>query len=136
MLTTLLQCGTADEDGRVVMPLLLPLTSERLVRYGLFLLEDGHSMFLWIGRDAVPQLLMDVFDKPSYDQLPPSGKVRDPLALLIILFVVLLFDISNKTHSTHRSPFRLLTTPSPSALMRLLITPERCVEGRTGHSFT
>ena len=58
------------------MPVLLPLTSERLVRHGLFLVEDGQNMFLWIGRDAVPQLLMDVFDKPSYEQLPLSGKVR------------------------------------------------------------
>jgi len=57
------------------MPPLLPLSSERLVRHGLFLIEDGQTMFLWIGRDAVPQLVMDVFDLPSYDQLP-SGKVR------------------------------------------------------------
>jgi protein transport protein SEC24 len=65
------------------MPVLLPLTSERLARFGLFFLEDGHSMYLWIGRDAVPQLLMDVFDKPSYDQLPPSGKVRHSLGLIL-----------------------------------------------------
>ena len=57
------------------MPPLLPPSSERLVRHGLFLIEDGQTMFLWIGRDAVPQLVMDVFDLPSYDQLP-SGKVR------------------------------------------------------------
>ena len=118
------------------MPLLLPPTSERLVRYGLFLLEDGHNIFLWIGRDAVPQLLMDVFDKPSYDQLPPSGKVRHSFALLITPFVALLFDINNKTHPTHRSLFRNLTTPSPSASMRLSSIPERCAEVRTGHSFT
>ena len=65
------------------MPALLPLTSERLVRHGLFMVEDGQSIFLWIGRDAVPQLLMDVFDKPSYDQLPPSGKVRRSFGVYI-----------------------------------------------------
>jgi hypothetical protein len=57
------------------MPPLLPLSSERLVRHGLFLIEDGQTMFLWVGRDAVPQLVMDVFELPSYDHLP-SGKVR------------------------------------------------------------
>ena len=67
--------GLPGDDGKVVMPPLLPLSSERLVRHGLFLIEDGQTMFLWIGRDAVPQLVMDVFDLPSYDQLP-SGKVR------------------------------------------------------------
>jgi protein transport protein SEC24 len=31
-------------------------------------------MFLWVGRDAVPQLIMDAFDLPNYDALR-SGKV-------------------------------------------------------------
>ena len=60
------------------MPEPLPLTSERLVRHGLFLMEDGQNMFLWIGRDAVPQLVQDVFDVERYDMLQ-SGKVSgDP----------------------------------------------------------
>lgn len=56
------------------MPAPAPLTSERLIRHGLYLIEDGQTMFLWIGRDAVPQLVQDVFDIPRYDQLQ-SGKV-------------------------------------------------------------
>ena len=32
-------------------------------------------MFLWVGRDAVPQLVMDVFDLPSYEALR-GGKVN------------------------------------------------------------
>ena len=117
------------------MPTLLPLTSERLVRYGLFLLEDGQSIFLWIGRDAVPQLLMDVFDKSSYDQLPPSGKVRHSFTPLITPLVVLRLVINNNTHPTHRSLFHLSTAPSPSASMRLLIIPGRCAEDHTGYNF-
>ena len=42
-------------------------TSERLERHGLFLIEDAQTMFLWVGRDAVPQLIMDVFNLPGYD---------------------------------------------------------------------
>lgn len=56
------------------MPPPLPLTSERLERHGLYLIEDGQTMFLWVGRDAVPQLVMDVFDLPAYEQLR-TGKV-------------------------------------------------------------
>lgn len=111
------------------MPVLLPLTSERLVRHGLFLVEDGQNMFLWIGRDAVPQLLMDVFDKPSYDQLPLSGKVRRSCTLQRRLSLL-------NAHPTHRSRFRPSTTPSPSASMRLSSIPERCGEGPTGPTFT
>ena len=56
------------------MPPALPLTSERLERHGLYLIEDGPTMFLDIGRDAVPQLVVDVFNLPSYDVLR-GGKV-------------------------------------------------------------
>ena len=56
------------------MPQPLPLTSERLERHGLFLIEDGQTIFLWVGRDAVPQLIMDVFNLPSYEVLR-GGKV-------------------------------------------------------------
>lgn len=56
------------------MPPPLPLTSERLERHGLYLIEDGQTMFLWVGRDAVPQLIMDVFNLPSYEVLR-GGKV-------------------------------------------------------------
>ena len=62
------------------MPQPLPLTSERLERHGLFLIEDGQTIFLWVGRDAVPQLIMDVFNLPNYEVLR-GGKVRLRLRL-------------------------------------------------------
>jgi hypothetical protein len=68
-----LQAGTVGEEG-VIMPQALPLTSERMERHGLFLIEDGQTIFLWVGRDAVPQLVMDVFNLPSYEALR-GGKV-------------------------------------------------------------
>ena len=68
------QCGTVGEQG-IIMPPPLPLTSERLERHGLYIIEDGQTMFLWVGRDAVPQLIMDVFNLPSYEVLR-GGKVR------------------------------------------------------------
>ncbi|EKM77335.1 hypothetical protein AGABI1DRAFT_43626 [Agaricus bisporus var. burnettii JB137-S8] len=71
------EAGTVGESG-VIMPPPLPLSSERLQRYGLFLIEDGQTIFLWVGRDAVPQLIMDVFDLPSYDVLR-GGKITLPV---------------------------------------------------------
>lgn len=65
--------GTIGEGG-VVMPPALNLTSERLERHGLYLIEDSQNMFLYVGQDAVPQLVMDVFDLPSYQELK-GGKV-------------------------------------------------------------
>ncbi|KAJ3529818.1 hypothetical protein NMY22_g8837 [Coprinellus aureogranulatus] len=62
------EAGEIGEHG-VILPPPLPLTSERLERHGLYLIEDGQTMFLWVGRDAVPQLVMDVFDLPNYETL-------------------------------------------------------------------
>ncbi|KAF8843924.1 hypothetical protein BDN67DRAFT_1066584 [Paxillus ammoniavirescens] len=71
------EAGTVGEDG-IIMPTPLPLTSERLERHGLFLIEDGQTIFLWVGRDAVPQLVMDVFNLPSYELLR-GGKTTLPV---------------------------------------------------------
>ncbi|KAH9833295.1 protein transporter SEC24 [Rhodofomes roseus] len=71
------ECGTVGEHG-VILPPPLPLTSERLERHGLFLIEDGQTIFLWVGRDSVPQLVMDVFNLPNYEVLR-GGKTTLPL---------------------------------------------------------
>ncbi|KAK0567842.1 COPII subunit [Tilletia horrida] len=63
---------------KVIFPPKLNLSSERLERHGLYLLEDGQNIFLWIGRDAVPQLTLDVFDVPSYAALR-GGKTTLPV---------------------------------------------------------
>ena len=66
-------CGTIGTDG-IEMPQAMNLSSERLTRSGLFMLEDGQNIFLWIGREAVPQLCMDLFGVPNYESVR-GGKV-------------------------------------------------------------
>jgi hypothetical protein len=80
-----IKAGTIGEHG-VILPPALPLTSERLERHGLFLVEDGQTIFLWVGRDAVPQLIQDVFDLPSYDVLR-GGKVCIGKCILLVSFI-------------------------------------------------
>lgn len=54
--------GLPDESsGDIVLPPAVNLSSASLVPYGLYLIDDGQTQFLWIGRDVVPQLLEDVF---------------------------------------------------------------------------
>ncbi|EJD32945.1 hypothetical protein AURDEDRAFT_131923 [Auricularia subglabra TFB-10046 SS5] len=62
------ECGMIGENG-VVLPPLQPLTHERFEKHGLFLIEDGQNVFLWVGRDAVLQLVSDVFGLPNYEAL-------------------------------------------------------------------
>ena len=37
-------------------------------------MDDGQTQFLWLGRDAVPQLIQDVFGLSTSDQVK-AGKV-------------------------------------------------------------
>ncbi|KAI8350455.1 protein transport protein SEC24 [Mortierella sp. GBAus27b] len=70
------QCGTIGPNG-IEMPMTLNLSSERLERSGLFLLEDSQNIFLWLGREAVPQLCMDLFGVPNYESVR-GGKTTLP----------------------------------------------------------
>ncbi|KAK4574006.1 COPII subunit [Recurvomyces mirabilis] len=66
------------ETGAIVMPPALNLVSQNIVPYGLYLLDDGQTQFLWLGRDAVPQLIADVFGTEDKNALK-QGKTSLPL---------------------------------------------------------
>jgi protein transport protein SEC24 len=70
--------GVPDpETSQIVLPPPLNLSSERFAPYGLYLIDDGQTQFLWVGRDAVPQLLMDVFGVSDRTQVH-MGKATLP----------------------------------------------------------
>lgn len=69
--------GLVDENGLLIVPPKLNLTGERIESHGLYFLSDGQVIFLWIGRDAVPQLLLDAFGVDSLDSVD-SGRVEVP----------------------------------------------------------
>jgi len=56
------------------MPPTLNLSSEKLERHGAYLLEDGQNIFIWLGRQVVPQLCMDLLNVRSYEEVR-AGKV-------------------------------------------------------------
>lgn len=66
------------ENGDIVLPPAVNLSSQRLVPYGLYLIDDGQTQFLWVGREAVPQLVEDVFEVPDRTQLK-VGKTTLPV---------------------------------------------------------
>ena len=71
--------GLADEaTGEIVMPQPLNLSSGSLLSYGLYLIDDGQTQFLWVGRDAVDPLIKDVFDVPDRQHLK-VGKMTLPV---------------------------------------------------------
>jgi protein transport protein SEC24 len=67
------ECGLPGPEG-IIMPPLLNLNIGLIKSYGLYLLDNGQVQFLWIGRDAVPELVNDVFGLSSVEVLK-AGKV-------------------------------------------------------------
>lgn len=62
------EAGTMTNQG-FLMPPAMNLSSQRLEAHGLFLVDDGQNLLLWVGRQAIPELMRDVFDLPSYADL-------------------------------------------------------------------
>jgi len=60
------------------MPPPLNLSSANLVPYGLYLIDDGQTQFMWLGRDAVPALIADVFGTEDKNMLK-QGKTSIPV---------------------------------------------------------
>jgi len=66
-------CGVPDEDGIVTLPEMLNLTSESMTQDGVFLLEDGETLNVWIGTSVDPGFLQAVFGVSSFEQLEPAA---------------------------------------------------------------
>ncbi|XP_075891540.1 protein transport protein Sec24D isoform X2 [Nelusetta ayraudi] len=77
------------------LPAPLRCSEERLSDSGMFLLENGHSMFLWLGQGSPPDLVQNLFSLPSLAHLqahmsslpeldnPLSKKVRSIVSSLL-----------------------------------------------------
>ncbi|CAE7197706.1 unnamed protein product [Symbiodinium necroappetens] len=82
-------CQTPDEHGRVQLPEMLNLTSESMTQDGVYLLEDGESVYMWIGRSVDTSFVQAVFGVSSFEQIDTNsaesvvGTRGDPLSTKI-----------------------------------------------------
>jgi protein transport protein SEC24 len=67
------EMGLPGPEG-IIMPPAMNLSSASIRTHGLYLIDDGQVQFLWVGRDAVPELVQDVFGLPALELVKP-GKV-------------------------------------------------------------
>lgn len=58
--------------NRVRLPSILNLSYERLSSSGIFLLENGHDLFMWIGRGVNPAIISTLFGVPSLEGADPA----------------------------------------------------------------
>uniref|UniRef100_A0AAQ4P3C6 SEC24 homolog C, COPII coat complex component n=1 Tax=Gasterosteus aculeatus aculeatus TaxID=481459 RepID=A0AAQ4P3C6_GASAC len=82
-LRQLISCMDVSESHVFFYPRLLPLVSgslpvavrdseERLSKGGVYILETGLHLFLWVGASAQQELLLNIFGTPSFSQIDPS----------------------------------------------------------------
>lgn len=80
------ECRMPNDHGQIQLPEMLNLTSESMTQDGVYLLEDGESMYMWIGRAVDSNFLQAVFGMGSFDQLDVLaaesvvGTRNDPLS--------------------------------------------------------
>jgi protein transport protein SEC24 len=60
------------------LPSILNLSNERLASDGIFLMENGYDLFMWIGRSVNPALLSSLFALPSLEGVDMSTLAVDP----------------------------------------------------------
>ena len=47
-------------------------SEERLSKGGVYLLETGLYLFLWVGANAQQELLSNIFGTPTFSQIDPN----------------------------------------------------------------
>ncbi|XP_063748485.1 protein transport protein Sec24C isoform X2 [Eleginops maclovinus] len=85
-LRQLISCMDVSESHVFFYPRLLPLaklesgslpmavrdSEERLSKGGVYLLETGLHLFLWVGASVQQELLLNIFGTPSFSQIEPN----------------------------------------------------------------
>lgn len=66
----MLQRLVEGEDAGVPQPPRLQLSSERVDSHGLYLLDDGSSLLLYIGHNIPPAACQAVFHVPHFSAIP------------------------------------------------------------------
>lgn len=54
------------------LPVAVRDSEERLSRGGVYLLENGLNLFIWVGMNAQQELLQNIFGTTSFSQIDPS----------------------------------------------------------------
>lgn len=72
------QTEDGEATGTIVLPQPINATSSLFERYGLYLIDNGNELFLWMGGDAVPALVFDVFGTQDIFDIP-IGKQEIPV---------------------------------------------------------
>ncbi|KAG5421220.1 SEC24 [Candida metapsilosis] len=70
-------CGLEDEESNIVLPEPINDTKTSWENYGLYLIDNGSELFLWVSGNVVPGLIHDVFGTENLYEIT-TGKTELP----------------------------------------------------------
>jgi len=73
------EVGLTGPTGAVTLPPTLNLSSEKLDRSGVFLLEDGQTIYLWVGKTSSSEFIQQIFGVPSLESVDTTQLRLSPL---------------------------------------------------------
>eukprot|EP00047_Mylnosiga_fluctuans_P023593 m.142096 g.142096 ORF g.142096 m.142096 type:complete len:1257 (-) comp9640_c0_seq5:1530-5300(-) len=113
--------GIRDELQRLPMPPLVQLAAERIDRAGIYLLINTQEMFLWVSRQAPPELVAAIFGTAP-ETVPDGPTVLPRLDTLQSAKVRAIVNGLRGLHPRHL-PLHVVREDSPrrAAFMRLLM---------------
>uniref|UniRef100_A0A665XEY8 SEC24 homolog D, COPII coat complex component n=1 Tax=Echeneis naucrates TaxID=173247 RepID=A0A665XEY8_ECHNA len=114
------------------LPAPVRCSEERLADSGMFLLENGHSMFLWLGQASPPDLVQNIFNLPSLAHLQ-GHMVRPNLTALGSQFIKQIKVLSGSRYQMRRFPTAVLQIvrqrDKPEMLFRQFLVEDKGLHG-------
>jgi len=115
------------EDGReVVSPPVQQLSAEKLTRYGIFLMDYGRGLYIWVSKNAPDELIQKILGVQHFGAIPEimtSLPTEDNnISTLVRRFVKQI-----RTSRQHFMPLQVIREDGPHRLLFI----ENLVEDRT-----
>ncbi|KAF8707374.1 Sec23/Sec24 trunk domain, partial [Rhizoctonia solani] len=81
----------SEQTGRLVLPSPMPSSYTHMEPHGVYMIENGEDMYIWVGDGVSPQILLDLFNVENWDEIGPrtaslSGTTDFKLAYSVALF--------------------------------------------------
>eukprot|EP00124_Ichthyophonus_hoferi_P002589 Ihof_evm2s182 gene=Ihof_evmTU2s182 len=73
------QAGRKLENGRIIMPPLVAQTAAKLEPHGVYVMDNGVDVYIWISKHIYPELSELLFHVDSYKAIPPVRPGHPPL---------------------------------------------------------
>ncbi len=80
-----------SSETEICLPPKLHLSAESIDRHGVYIMDAGEAIYMWIGRSVSDQFLQQVFDVRSFQELPDHAVIEFYLVLYLIFNSVLFF---------------------------------------------